>query len=320
MSAIHAATWPAESSARTLLLPQRLGVFAFVAITCCIVSELGRLDERVILPLALGAVAVAMWHGACDPVQGESTLRPLLGRRWLPVFLLAYAALVGLTLLGWYLFPTLSLVFFLVYSAWHFGTEPEQRTPQLLTAIFPLALGAVPILAASCWHPAAVLPILQAMLLRAPGADARAAEINHVLAAAFWPAAIVALAGILLGRFGRNAKARMELLAVTALEIALFVCCEPLLAFAVFFCVWHSPEHMLTVSVPAGPGESVRGNLQHNLRAGFIPWIGSLVLLGLVFAFGRPAASAYSGELFIVLSALTVPHMALNELRRWRAS
>ncbi len=306
----------AARSARSVLLGERLLLFGFVAACCCAASGLHLLDGPAVLPVALAAIAVAMWHGAYDQVQAEALLAPALGRHWLPIFLGSYLALAALTGVGWWAFPLASLFLFLLYSAWHFGTEPELWTPGPLAAVSALALGAVPIVAACRWHPAAVAPILAAMLGHAATASTRAAALTAWLARGCWPALAISGFGIAFGLFGRALRARAQLLTVLALQIALFVCCDPLLAFAAFFCFWHTPEHLVATSLPKAPQDRLRTKLAHNLRTGFLPWVISLIAVAVAFALGRREAASYRAEIFLVLSALTVPHMVLNELRR----
>ena len=305
-------------TARSVLLRERLVVFALVAGCCCAASTLHLLDGPAVLPIALAAIAIAMWHGAYDQVQAEALLAPMLGRRWLPTFLIGYAALAVLTGIGWWAFPLISLLLFLLYSAWHFGTEPELWTPGPLPAAGALALGAVPIVAACRWHAAAVTPILAAMLGHGAGATSRAAVLTAWLARGCRPALAAAGLGIVCGLFGRPLRARAELLAVLVLQAAIFYWCDPLLAFAAFFCFWHTPEHLVATSLPDTLRRSLRAKLLFNLRTGFFPWVLSLVGVAVVFMMGRREAASYRAEIFIVLSALTVPHMMLNELRRAR--
>jgi Brp/Blh family beta-carotene 15,15'-monooxygenase len=295
-----------DVSARGILLLPRVTLFACVTLLCCLASAEGLLHGPAVLPFALAAIAVAMWHGAYDQVQAEQVLAGVLGRSWLPVFLAGYAVLAGLTFVGWQLVPFASLVLFLLYAAWHFGSEAEQRTPTLPGALVALAMGSVPIVAACRWHGDAVTPIFAQM---AGGQAAGAWVLTHVLAKGCWPVLATALVGIVLGQVGRGPAQKAELLAVLALQVALFAMCDPLVAFAAYFCCWHTPEHLVATSVAPA-------TLGHNLKAGLVPWLLSLLMLAALFALGRHEATAYRAEIFILLSALTVPHMALNELRR----
>ncbi len=287
-----------------------------MVLACCTASAAGRLTGPAVTVLAIAAVAVAMWHGAYDHIEAERLLARPLGRRWLPSFLAGYLLLAAITLVGWYLSPLASLALFLLYSAWHFGTEPEQDSLGFLAAISALATGAVPIVAACYWRPEAVVPIFATMMRNAPHAAGSAPVLAQVLSRLCWPVLAVAAAGIVSGQLGRRAAVRCELIASVTLTGVLFAVCDPFLAFAVFFCCWHTPEHLLSTAGPLEAQDSLRFRVLLNLRAGLLPWLLSLVLLAAVLLAGRHALASYRAAIFIVLSALTVPHMALNELRR----
>ncbi len=303
-------------STRSVLLRERHLLFAAVALLACGCSAAGLLGGPIMVPLALGAILLAMAHGAYDQVQAEPLLRPRLGRRWLPAFLAGYALLAGLTALGWWLFPLASLLLFLGYSAWHFGTEPELWTPGPLAAVAAVALGAIPVAAACRWHPLEVEAILRPMLGGTAAAVGDAHQIAVVGAALCGPLFLLAVAGILFGLFGRGPEVKAQLCSMAVLQAALFRFCDPFVAFAVFFCFLHTPEHMVATSMPKEPGDTLRGRLRQNLRVGFLPWLLSVAAAAAVFLLGRHEAALYRSEIFILLSALTVPHMALNELDR----
>ncbi len=304
---LHSSVTP---SVRGLLLPARLMAFSAVVGLCCVLSGLGLLRGAAAAALAIGAVSIAMWHGAYDHVQARQVLAPTLGRRWLPAFLIGYAALAGAVLLGWWWFPLSSLVLFFSYSAWHFGTEPDEDTPGPAGGLVAFLLGAVPIVAACRWHGSEVVPILAAMVSHKADALANAQGLVDVLSFLCWPVLLAAALGVLAGALGQQ---RATLLCGLALQILLFRVCNPLTAFAAFFCCWHAPEHLLATSTGSG---SLKTALRRNLRAGLLPWLVSLFLLGAAFAWGRHEWVAYQSELFVILSALTVPHMMLNELGR----
>lgn len=308
-------------SARSVLLGPRLGIYTGVALVCVIVSSMTSIFAfrtsapagRLVLTAALAAISVAMWHGAYDAVQAEPLLKPRFKAKWCVVFPLGYMALVALTLIGWWVFPVVSLVLFLAYSAWHFGTEPERGTASFATLMVALALGALPIVAACRWHGAEV-ELIFAQMLR----GMQAGKLTDALGEAFWPVLGLACMGAAAGVIGRGASERFKTVSVIGVTALLFVFCDPLVAFAVYFCCWHTPEHLIATSLPDGNGQTLMERMGSNLRAGFLPWLLSLVLLGVVFMVGRHAAESYRAEIFIVLSALTVPHMALNELGRWQ--
>jgi Brp/Blh family beta-carotene 15,15'-monooxygenase len=313
-------------------LGPRLALYSACALACCAISEAGWGRSPALLPLALAAVAVAMWHGAYDPVQARSILQPRLGSRWLPVFLAGYLALAACTLAAWWLFPFVSLVLFLGYSSWHFGTEGVESlsrgsaaagdAPSTATvtysALAGFALGALPIAAACRLRPAQVSPVF-AQMLHGPSSAASAVQLTAWLGRAFWPDVVITLLAAGMGCFGKGTLGRLGPAAVAGLTVGLFLFCNPFVAFAAYFCCWHTPAHLVATSEPCTRHETLSTNLYRNLRAGLLPWLLSLAALAVVFLVGRHALTTYQAELFIVLSALTVPHMALNELERINA-
>lgn len=313
----------ADGSARSVFAGLRVSLYAVAATGCVLASRFASGVEPssgrgLVVGIALAAIAIAMWHGAYDAVQAEPLLKPRLQARWYGAFFAGYAALVAMVLVGWWAFPFVSLVLFLGYSAWHFGTEPERGKVSAGTRMGAVALGALPIVAACRWHGVAVQAIFAQMLGGAQAAPAHAGELTSAMAHCFWPVLAVACVAAALGQMGWALASRAETLAVVGITAGLFAWCDPLVAFAVYFCCWHTPEHLIATSLPDGSSATPWQRIGGNLRAGLVPWLLTLVLVGVMFALGRHAAEFYRAEIFIVLSALTVPHMALNELDRWQ--
>jgi Brp/Blh family beta-carotene 15,15'-monooxygenase len=306
----------------------RLLAYAGIGLTLVALTRAGVLRKSVTTPVALGAVAIAMWHGAYDAVQSQPIFEPVFGTSWKAAFVVSYLGLAGMTLLGWALLPVPSLVLFLGYSAWHFGTEPEHQRPSRAAAATGFAMGALPIVSAAACHPEAVSRILSEMLGSrfSQGKKARIAEqsgatahlLTGELGASFLPILIASLVGIGLGAVDEEPMQRLTTGAATVLTAYLFRSCDPLIAFAVYFCGWHTPEHLVSTSVPGTPGlhGTLAENVLTNLRAGMWPWIVSLGGLACLWVPAKRKAVSHEAELFIVLSVLTVPHMALNEARR----
>jgi len=271
--------------------------------------------QALLARIALIAICIAVWHGAYDGTLARPRLEPLMGRWWFFVFAFGYLLLVGATLVAWQVAPTLTLVAFLLYSSWHFGTEQDIERLTLGGAISGFACGALPISAACYWHPDEVNTIFRSML----GSSANAAfplHLTRICAALLWVIVALAALGTLLGLRGKAQLTRLSLTLLIAMELLLFWCCGPLLAFAIYFCVWHTPEHLVSTSLDSD-GLFTPRIMWRNLRAGIPPWIASLAALAALLAFRPQSVTGYASGLFVLLSALTVPHMGLNEMRRF---
>ena len=301
------------------LLDQRLVLFVLGSAAAALTASQRWLGGEVALVLAIGAIAIAVWHGAYDHVQAKPLMAQRLGRAWLPLFVTLYLVLAGAVVLGWWLFPAVSLVLFLAYSAWHFGTGIEFKPTSLASCATGFALGAVPIVAACRWQPLDVARLFALMLGDTHQATERAAVLTDVLAAACWPVVLLAAGGMVAAWIADQAARRAKLLIVLAAELVLFRQCSPLVGFAVYFCLWHTPEHLVGTSARAG--EAARATvirMRANLRAGIAPWAIALLGAGLVALLSRRTLATEAAQVFIVLSALTVPHMVVCELRRMR--
>jgi Brp/Blh family beta-carotene 15,15'-monooxygenase len=271
--------------------------------------------QTLLARIALIAIAIAVWHGAYDGTLARPRFEPWVGRWWFPVFASGYLLLFGATLIAWYVAPAPTLVAFLVYSSWHFGTEQDVERLTLGGAVSGFAYGALPIAAGCYWHPNQVVTIFRAML----GSSANPAfplDLTRVCAALLWVIIGLAALGALLGMRGRAQSTLLSLMSLIAVELLLFWCCDPLLAFAIYFCVWHTPEHLVSTSLD---GDNVfrQRIMFQNLGAGIPAWIGALGALAVVLAFRSQSLPGYASGLFVLLSALTVPHMGLNEIRRF---
>lgn len=270
--------------------------------------------QTLLARIAFIAIAIAIWHGAYDATLARPRFEPLMGRWWLPVFASGYLILFGATLIAWYIAPAPTLVAFLLYSSWHFGTEQDAGRLTMGGAVSGFAFGALPTAAACYWRPEQVVTVFQAML----GSSADPAfplHLTHACAALIWVIVALAASGAVLGLRGKAHTTRLSLLFLIALELILFRCCDPLPAFAIFFCVWHTPEHLVSTSLDGDDLFSPRIMWQ-NLRAGVPAWIAALVALAVGLARRPLTVAGYASGLFVLLSALTVPHMGLNEMRR----
>ena len=246
--------------------------------------------------LALAVLLLGTPHGALDGREARVWLRPKLGSSWAAPFVAGYLGLAAATLLLWFAAPLLALAAFLTLSVWHFGShDSPSRGP-----VPVLVRGSIPPVLAAAAHPTETGALFT--LLAGEGGDATAALLGGPLLL-LWLAG--AAATLLLER---GAAARAELL----LLAALFVLAPPLIAFALYFGLLHSPR---ALAASRRPGESWAAMLRAAL-----PWSLAAVALALpLWLLFRPELGegpALVRTLFWWLSALTVPHMALHWLSR----
>lgn len=212
-------------------------------------------------------------------------------KRSMIALLLLYLGLAAAMWAIWIENPVAALVVFLGVAIVHFGED----WPELHSAFLSQGL-ALSLLTAPVWfHGDALRAIFAA--LTGTNESGSIAEVMLLLAPA--STAIAAVALWTLWRAGQRERAGTALLALVAMVLL-----PPVIGFACFFCLYHSPRHY---------GESLR-RVAANPRATAIVMLVTLAALGLAVALFREAAGAdvparVIAASFTTLSLLTVPHM-----------
>ena len=122
----------------------------------------GPLSTTINLVFCIGLLLVTgIPHGALDHlVEQERSLRqsqPFSLRR----FMTRYVFMIALYGLGWFLFPVLSLVLFLLISAWHFGeTDLEHAPDNVYWSLTRLVAGSFVLAFLLLTHAPEVTPII----------------------------------------------------------------------------------------------------------------------------------------------------------------
>lgn len=269
------------------------GLFVVAALGVCLFSGFsssGLASWQIVL-LAAGVALFGLPHGALDPWIARRSDLPLPA--W--AFGLTYLAMALAVIALWWWQPALTLALFLLISAWHFSGDWQPDLPLWARLAVGLSLLALPI-----WsHPQTVQFLFG--LLSGPGGE-RLAE--QLAAPAVLAVPAMASAGLWLLVTGRR-RAAAELLALLLLGWLT----TPLLYFIVYFCLLHSPRHLLTERWMTPP--HLRGKM---MTSGLLN-TGLTIVLAVPFALWLSQTGDIEQTLlrvvFIGLAALTVPHMAL---------
>ena len=257
--------------------------------------------EPEIAVAATALVLLGVPHGAVDHRVARPLLIPRLGRAWFAVFAALYLGLAALILGLWLLAPALSLMAFLAVSTLHFGTEDAEGRGVVAT----LARGGAPIALAILWHPERT----ERFFATLGGTPSSFAALQ--LAAWAWVPVAAAFAWRLLRRRG----ARGEWIEIGALALA-FAALPPLMAFAFYFLVVHSPRHMAELAARHARWDAARGWRWAATRA--VPLSLATLALGIMVfrALDGSIEERFLRTVFWGLAALTVPHMILHVLDR----
>lgn len=280
-----------------------------LAVPFSIVTRATTLNTEVsgwVIGAAIVALAVGIPHGAVDHLTLSRSM-PLarllsMGALYLTIAAVAAAAVIAA--------PGVAFIVVLAMTVWHFGTGDVEAsheldgTPQETGAtrvIHALAAGSAPVL----------LP------LTSPSAVSTLTAIQPRLADVFTPAVITSLRTavltlivislLMLIQQGRT-RATVELAALTVLGYVV----APLLAFAIYFGLWHSLRHTARLA-EVTYGEITPRTLGRTFAQGLPALIGAIVVVGALAAFASSIAitSAWLWFGLAIVWGLTVPHMAM---------
>jgi Brp/Blh family beta-carotene 15,15'-monooxygenase len=264
-----------------------------------------------LIVLALTVALLGLPHGAVDHLQGRDLLAARVGAAWPAVFAGLYVGAALLVIAAWALAPPVLLAAFLALAVVHFGAEDVEQDRLLPTRAGRLAegllRGAIPVAGPVLFHPSSTGQLFS---LLTPGTSLE--TIFGVLRTAALPATVL-LSGASLLMIWAAWRNRGLLAAELGALLLLVAVLPPLLAFAGYFCFWHSPRHSLSVIARLAPTD-FRGGLRRFLASAIALTSVTVALAALAWILldgGNQPASASVQVIFVGLAALTVPHVGL---------
>lgn len=253
--------------------------------------------------VALASLAIGIPHGAVDHLALGRPIR----YRWLAVGLyLASAATAAAVIL---LLPGLAFGAVVAMSVWHFGSgdvesladlNGDVRDTRVWSALHAVAAGAVPlVLPLTGQATASTLELIQPRLPRL-----------DTLASSSLRLAIVLLALVVVARLltMRRVRPATELLVLVALGLLV----TPLLAFAVYFALWHALRHTARLAQDDAGALDTR-SLLHVVAAGLPALVVTVAIVAgaLLVAGGLGEPGPWLWVTLALVWGLTVPHTAI---------
>ncbi|NDC79974.1 MAG: hypothetical protein EB090_01700 [Verrucomicrobia bacterium] len=278
-------------------------LLAAMAIVFSLVAPQGSIAAAPWIFLS-SAVILGVPHGACDPwIPGWVLHRPSRPL-FLLIFFSVYLALSVVYLVLWRIFPLPSTFFFLILTAWHWGSADAsfEIAPGSRWLGLAVARGSLVMLAPFAAHPDEAWQVVRLM---APGA-AECPPRSFFLAG-------VALA-LTLQLFSRSSwKSWME----TFLLLCLFYFAPPLLSVGIYFMAFHAWRHLLRLTALRDHLVSDKIHLWIKSLARLLLLSAPLTLATLLFLPWIPhwahsqIQKDWVGPYLILLAVLTLPHAVL---------
>ena len=265
--------------------------------------------------LAVIALAVGIPHGAMDHIVTVPDMKPLR----MTIFVTAYLAVVGLAVAALLVWNVLGFALVVLMSAVHFGigdaafirtlSESRGLSTRAPWWVYAMPAGALPVVV-----PLTTEQANEALTLVNPALQDWHQGAGPI---ALWFSIIAATVAVVwLAAVGQRRDA-LDIVALGALSLM----APPLVAFAVYFGLWHAQRHTARL-VPEMPRATTRA-IERSPLAGFLravmpglpALVGTMVVAaGLTIWTGGDLSLDYLWIALVIIWALTVPHMALT----WR--
>ncbi len=251
-------------------------------------------SSNTAMAVVIMAIGIGMPHGALDIVLGPRMARPA-------AFFGAYLAVAATSVLIWLLAPVLGLVTFFAASWFHFARGDSTHHRHLGSAgpLLGMSTAGCAIGLPLAFHPGIVTPVLSDLLMgtTAPTVE-QVATLGWMIAC---PSIVVGIvAGLAALQIRRYASA-VELLTIAVLSGVV----HPLISFALYFALWHSPRHLITLDIDTRTWARTAAATVATLIIGTITW-----------RVTDPSPATAARVVFIGLAALTGPHLVVTERLR----
>ena len=267
--------------------------FSLTSVLVIVVTDHAAFSIFSQLVILTGAVMLAgLPHGALDPLVANYLMGASSFRRR-SLFYLNYLLKAGIAFMFWLWQPEIMLLLFLVFSAWHFSDDWRETLPRAYQIGVGISMVVLPIF---------FRPLDTALLFSYLGADWPEQMFRSV---SFLPGIFCCVIMILAISYTTRNRLWMsfELFSLCALAVLT----SPLIFFSVYFCLLHSPRHIIKVV------KVLKIDARKALLYAIVFTLLAVVIT--IFALGGRveinSASGLTQAVFIGLFCLTVPHMFL---------
>jgi len=289
-------------------------IFFFVVnIFCILLFKFNNLKISSILCLLL-ILIIGVSHGSLDHIKGKKLLK-LFNIKSNYIFYIIYILTSSLVIGTWVLFPSITLIFFLMIASYHFGKEDTQfliGERSYLAQILYFFKGFLIILAPLYFHFQETIAIFKLLLIDNETfySSLNFIETNNVIQIGIF---FSTLSSIFL--FLKNFEIKKFVIFLDYFSILILnYYLSPLIAFTVYFCFLHSIRHSISLAFELDPNSMVNGFklfLKKALPLTILTAIFSLIALYLLNNLYN-LDSAILKIIFIGLASLTFPHILLE--------
>lgn len=264
-----------------------------------IVSALAGIPVLTLIALA-AVVIIGLPHGALD---GAIAIQLGMSQNLLSLiqFLVLYIAAAAVVVGAWMVAPVICLLAFLVISMLHFGMGDVRAGNGWQGMLEALAHGGLVVAGISHMHREEVDVIFGYLV---DGNTLLVWQGLEIIAIFVAVALLFCMVQGVINRRWRGGLAELVILG------AIFAFTPPLVGFAIYFCLVHTPRHVRAILASVSSGVSRRLILSQVVLFSVASWVAGGLAFWLLLG-AETAEAALMRVVFIGLAALTVPHMIL---------
>ena len=274
------------------------------------------IDDVKYFVLAAGMLLLGIPHGAVDHIITSKLYDLSYTVKDQLKFYLPYLALMLLMGIIWYLYPLLGFAIFLICTIYHFGQSDliHLNLPHLFKNGLYVSRGLMILGLLIFANPQISFPIM--VEIAGIGTPSEFFLSTYSLPVAILAGLQHVLLLLFAGKVSGNTIHEIgSHILESAIIIALFLFAVPIIAFTVYFIFWHSLNHVGELKdffSKRSKNWTLADFYKDSWLFTFISILGLFALYWLNTAFGSP--NQMLALFFILISALTLPHVVVFEL------
>ena len=289
--------------------------FFAVNIFSILIFKFNNINFSTILCLFL-ILTIGVSHGSLDHIKGKKLLE-LFNIQHTYLFYLLYVLISLGIIFTWILFPSITLILFLIVASYHFGKEDTEFLvidKSYLTEILFFFKGFLIILAPMYFHFQDTVNIFKLLLIdnEVFYSILSFVEANKIIETGIFISTISSIF-LFLNKF-ETVKFSIFLDYFSIIILNYYL--PPLIAFTIYFCFLHSIRHSISLAVELDGNSLLNGFkifVKKAIPLTILTGVFCLISLYLLNS-GNNLDSSILKVIFIGLASLTFPHILLEYL------
>lgn len=295
---------------KSLIIQSAVGILAILVYL--LIPEQVNAVQYVFLAVVLLTVGIP--HGAMDHVIDGAV------NDWKPDsfnsrFYGMYLGLMAVYAVVWYFFPLLSMIIFLLITSYHFGQADTQRFELVHWPYWSMLITRgtsllILLLFGDLAYAASIIETITAFNYE--NTILNFITVEDIML--YWTALTSIVILLALWKSEKSLNLILIALAENLLLIAMFNYVNIVIAFSLYFGLWHSYEHvkvMATYLFSQGQELTLSSFYKQSFTFSMIAYLGLLFIYNLLDAFSQTELMV--GLLLVLISVLTLPHLVVVE-------